>query len=292
MAAHPPAATEALARETADRLDAAGWGPVAAAALEPLGGGVTNAVWRWRRPSGDLIVKRFRPDAGTPLFPNSAADAYQAQLVLRGTGLAPEPGALLSGDAPVLVYRAAEGGAGSPEDAGLLLAALHAVPPPAQLRALPQGASAILAQGEAMLAGLPGATALRALRPAVPDVPPVTPAFLHGDPVPANIVAGAGRAVLIDWQCPAVGDPCEDLACYLSPAMQIAYGAGPLAAAQSQAFLAAYGNPALAERLALLGPAFHWRMAAYCLWRAAHTPALAGVAMRGYAAEVAALSRA
>ena len=39
---------------------------------------------------------------------------------------------------------------------------------------------------------------------------------------------------LIDWQCPALGDPAEDIACFLSPAMQVIYGAGPLDAARER----------------------------------------------------------
>ncbi len=48
---------------------------------------------------------------------------------------------------------------------------------------------------------------------------------------------------LIDWQCPAIGDPCLDLALFLSPTMQQVNGKTPLSGAEVAAFLEAYDNP-------------------------------------------------
>lgn len=271
------------------RLAEAGLGPADPADFAPLPGGLTNRVWRWRRATGDVAVKLVRPEAATPLFPNEVSLEHAALRALAGTGLAPAPVALLPGAEPVLVTGFAGTGPGDPGTAGRLLARLHGLAPPAFLPHRTGGAPAILAAGEALLAGLPGAAALRALRPAAADLPEAPPAFLHGDPVPANLVAGPGGPVLVDWQCPAAGDPVEDLACFLSPAMQIAYGSGPLPPAAQAAFLAAYAQPRVADRLARLRPALHWRMACYCLWLVAHRPARAAAARAGLAAELAAL---
>ena len=76
------------------------------------------------------------------------------------------------------------------------------------------------------------------------------------------------RLTLIDWQCPRLGDPAEDLALFLSPAMQLLYRGAPLGLAEQDAFLAAYPDPQVTARLRALLPWFHWRMAAYCLWKA------------------------
>ncbi len=243
----------------------------------PLRGGRVNRLWR----VGDWVVKLYHPRGATPLFPNDAAAEAAALTALRGRGLAPRLVAAAPGDAPpCLVYDHLDGpsAAATPDAAGALLARLHAEAPPSGLRRLSGGAD-ILRQGDAMVAALPGALArrLRALRPAAPP-PPDETVFLHGDPVPANIVSTPDGPRLIDWQCPAAGDPAEDLAIHLSPAMQAIYGQGPLTPAQEAAFLDAYGHPARCRALAAAAPARHWRMAAYCLWKAARGDSAYGAA--------------
>ena len=53
------------------------------------------------------------------------------------------------------------------------------------------------------------------------EVAPVGhPCLIHGDTVPNNFIQSVDALVLIDWQCPALGDPVLDLAIFLSPAMQ------------------------------------------------------------------------
>lgn len=91
--------------------------------------------------------------------------------------------------------------------------------------------------------------------------------LIHGDPVPGNIVLTDKNPVLIDWQCPANGDPVEDLALFLSPTMQLLYRGAPLSASEEQDFLGAYPNAEIVRRYHLLKPWFNWRMAAYCLWQ-------------------------
>jgi aminoglycoside phosphotransferase (APT) family kinase protein len=59
---------------------------------------------------------------------------------------------------------------------------------------------------------------------------------------------------LIDWQCPAVGDPCEDIAIFLSPAMQLAYRGTVLSRAEEQVFLTAYSDASTLKRYANIAP--------------------------------------
>lgn len=125
--------------------------------------------------------------------------------------------------------------------------------------------------------------------PDTPAVPPGGPAVpIHRDPVPGNVIVGADGLRLIDWQCPALGDPAEDLAVFLSPAMQQLYRGAPLAEDEVRAFLNAYPDHAVVARWSALRPWFGRRMAAYCLWQAAR-----GAADYGHAAglELAALGR-
>ena len=85
--------------------------------------------------------------------------------------------------------------------------------------------------------------------------------------MPGNIITGPQGITLIDWQCPALGDPAEDLAAFLSPAMQWLYRGQTLTPDQEQVFLSAYPNPETTARYRALKPLFHWRMAAHCLWK-------------------------
>ena len=113
--------------------------------------------------------------------------------------------------------------------------------------------------------------------------------FLHGDPVAGNIVGNPEDWRLIDWQCPAIGDPCEDIALFLSPAMQMAYRGAPLSEGERQRFLATYPDPEITRRYQSLAAFYHWRMAAYCLWLDSRGDRAAG---EGTEAEIAAMSAA
>ena len=236
----------------------------------PLQGGRTNRLWRVETGSRSVVVKLYRPDGVTPLFPNDPAAEALVLRHLAGTGLAPDLVETMETAAgSCLVYFHVDGAHGVVPhgDMASLLARLHKVPAPPGLRRVPFGAKTILRQGDHILAACSDAARLDRLRPDEINLEPGQSVFLHGDPVPANAIAAPWGACLIDWQCPAIGDPTEDLAIYLSPAMQLLYGAGPLSSEQTENFLSAYGDKAVAERWRKLAPAYHWRMAAHCLWR-------------------------
>jgi Ser/Thr protein kinase RdoA (MazF antagonist) len=135
-------------------------------------------------------------------------------------------------------------------------------------RSVPVTPHDILAQGETFLGHGSHAAELSRSRPAIIACPPLLRrSLLHTDVGPGNLIVGASEIRLIDWQCPALGDAAEDLCAFLSPAFQILYGCPPLTAAQRTSFLEAYGDRRVVERLALLEPFFHWRMASYCSMR-------------------------
>lgn len=244
------------------------------AAVAPMAGGRTNRLFR----AGDLVVKLYVPGAESPLFPNDAGAEAGALSLLAPLGLAP---VMLARGAGWLVYRHLPGAAWAQGPAGpaLALGRLHgmalAVP---GFRAAPSGSAALLAQARAIAGGDPGP-----LPPAPEDpglAPLARPVLIHGDAVSGNMIDQAGRVMLIDWQCPALGEPAEDLAAFLSPAMQYLYRGRPLSAAERTAFLAACPDRAIRERYLALAPVLHWRLAAHCLWRlrrgdADYGPALA-----------------
>ena len=89
--------------------------------------------------------------------------------------------------------------------------------------------------------------------------------LLHCDIVAGNVIVEDGTARLIDWQCPGRGDPCEDIASFLSPAMQLLYRGKILSAQEISEFFDAY--PTHQPRYEALAAAYHFRMAAYCQWQ-------------------------
>ncbi len=239
--------------------------------FEPLKGGRSNFLWRLSVNGQQLVVKLYSNRA-TDLFPNDPDAEMLALKHVLGAGLGPVPVAALQvGELSALIYEFIEGRRWRSDVTAVsaLLAHLHAIPPPDGLRTIPAGGQAILDTGNRMLAECDGPDVRRLinLRPQPPEVPEVRRAFLHGDVVPDNLVDGPLGLRLIDWQCPACGDPAEDLAVFLSPAMQVLYGVAPLSGAGKRQFLDAFGDPALSERYNMLAAAFHWRMAAYCLWK-------------------------
>lgn len=231
--------------------------PVAVA--EPwtvLRGGRVNRLWR----VGDVVIKLYAPAGASPLFPNDA-DAEAAALAW-GAPLGLSPGLLARG-AGWIAYSHVPG---LPWEAGPAVAAtalvrIHAQPA-APFPQRPTGSAAWLSAARQMAPGLPA--------PADPGVPPLERLHpIHGDAVAANLIIGAAGATMVDWQCPAMADPAEDLATFLSPAMQWLYRGAPLTPAEHAAFLAAYPDAMIVARYRALAPVLHHRIAAHCAWKAA-----------------------
>ena len=102
-----------------------------------------------------------------------------------------------------------------------------------------------------------------------PDVPNsvIEPVLLHTDVVPGNLILGKNGLRLIDWQCPAIGDPIIDIMMFLSPSMHEIYGSGKLSIKDYEDFLMSLSSD-LRNRYKRIGPLYHWRLAAYCFWKA------------------------
>ena len=236
-----------------------------------LHGGRTNQVWQVAGKRGDLICKLYGDGQGNPLYPNLPGAEYETLKALHKLAIAPEPVALLNTEAgELLVYRKLSGrvGQADPAEAAHLLARLHGLRLDIGLRRLPSGTKALRAQISDILskcrADLPRVHSLTN----APEVPALErSAVIHTDVVPSNLITTADGLCLIDWQCPAYGDPCEDLASFLSPAMHMLYGNGPLPAEAAQDFLDAYPDQSIVARYQALAPLYHLRIAAYCLWK-------------------------
>lgn len=250
-----------------------------AARWRALAGGRTNAVWQVRGGPQPLVVKLYRAEAHTPLFANDP-DAEAASLsALSATGLAPD--FVAAGITPAgrsLVYRHVAGrpwAAGDdPRPVAQALGRLHAHPLPDTLSALPTGPARLRDTTLDICAELDAndASPLRASVTQLPDLAPAFPAFIHGDATAGNTLVTSDGITFIDWQCPAIGDPADDLAVFLSPAMQLASGNVPLSPEDEARFLDSYAVAAphgaqTVARYRATAPLYRARMAAYALWR-------------------------
>ncbi len=240
--------------------------------FEVLHGGRTNQVWQFRSGREIKVLKLYRPADTNPLFDNSPRSEIICLTALDATGLAPR--LLNHGSHPLgqwIIYEHITGPEWSrdPAPVARLLARLHAQAPLTGLKGGPSGSAEIRRQTLEILSRVrPNARDRVTAKMPKWDVPPTSHrCLIHGDPVAGNIVLADQSPVLIDWQCPTNGDPAEDLALFLSPAMQKLYRGVPLTLSEEQDFLAAYPNIDIVDRYQHLKAWYHWRMAAYCLWQ-------------------------
>ena len=240
--------------------------------FQTLYGGRTNQVWKVVGDSGDKVLKLYRATPRNPLFRNDPTLEAQCLRALEFTGFVPRLRAtgvhkaghwVLYDHAPGAPWRE------EPGTVATLLRMLHGLDVPVLAPAGCDGSADLALRTEHILKACKSDTRdrLAQLRPAGHVPMSKRTCLIHGDPVAGNILAGPTGLTLIDWQCPARGDPCEDIAIFLSPAMQRIYRGFPLTSAEEDKFLAAYDHPEVVARFQALRPWYAWRMAAYCLWR-------------------------
>ena len=253
-------------------LDRAGLVP-RAARWSVLEGGRSSRVYRVAAGDRVLVCKLTRPNRAGALFPLDPGAEAAALAGLSGRGLAPRPLARFRfGPEQGLLYAHAEGrplGALDP-DLAMLLARVHGCPT-RTVPALRPRRTLVLplierARRHLTEAGWDDAALVAPVAAALAQ-PAVVPRIVHGDPVPANVLAGPGGLIAIDWQCAHLGDPALDLALALSPAMHLAYGSTPPGDAAVRAFRDRYADAAVLDRLDRLAVAFHLQTIGHCLWR-------------------------
>ncbi|MFD1913698.1 phosphotransferase family protein [Halodurantibacterium flavum] len=240
---------------------------------ERLEGGRVNLLWRVQGRDVDLVVRLYRDCRNSPLFRNMPGAELATLHALTTTGLVPTAARLEGTPAgKCLIYSHIPGAPWRQGTAGVarLLGALHSLPPPPGLPHRPVSADGLLEEAAGLLPATddPLLPELLRHRPDPDDPGPAPdPRLIHRDPVPGNIIVQGEKMSLIDWQSPGLGDPCEDLAAFLSPAMQHLYRGKVLSPAEEAEFLSAYPCRDTIDRLNRRRRIFHWRLAAHCLWR-------------------------
>jgi thiamine kinase len=241
-----------------------------------LEGGYWNRVSHFQSPGKNWVIKQFLVSEENLMFPNLPDHEAQALRDLDGTSIAPGfvdffPDA---DGGPVIVYKYEDGGNWRDDAPGMgrLLKSLHSTEVSDNYRTLNVEPADILSQSDLIMAnvktGNPVRTELESLRPQpVPHPGGNRPCLVHTDCGPGNVIVGESGPVLIDWQCPGVGDPIEDLACFTSPGIQSLYDCPPLRDEQISQFLEAYDDEIVVGRFHELRIYFHYRLACYFLSR-------------------------
>jgi len=248
------------------------------ARLRPLPVNYTCRFWWLDTPERVYLIKEFFPDnEENPLYPTLPEQEADALAVLARHDLAPELEAFAQSPAgtPVLVYgysprRSEEIEVGEAADLIGRFAALSEPIPSHQI--VPSGYHEVLKSGDDMLTLIPHsrkAANLRRLRPETEAVHrrEAVRSLVHRSFCLGTILATGDGARLIDWQFAGLGDPVEDIVCFVSPGLAMLYGLHPLVAHVEEMFLQAYPDQETVERFVEERTAYHWRLAAYCLLR-------------------------
>jgi thiamine kinase len=233
-------------------------------------GGQTNKVWRLIDEK-DLICKLYLETKSNPLFNNTPAAEYKCLLCLDGSGIAPKPYKYLKTPfGEVLMYDYIKGQTWAYDVGAVseLLTRIHKHKYPKGLRVLSALPSHIKKTGLEIINKL-NSYHKNKLNIIFPDVSiaNIEPVLLHTDVVPGNLILGDDGLRLIDWQCPAIGDPIVDIMMFLSPGMHEIYGSGKLSVKDYEIFLMSLTTD-LRDRYKSIGFLYHWRLAAYCFWKA------------------------
>jgi thiamine kinase-like enzyme len=233
-------------------------------------GGRTNKVWRLIGEK-DLICKLYLDSNTNPLFNNTPEEEYKCLLWLESSNIAPKPYKYLKTPfGEVLLYNYIKGHTWSHdvETVSELLTRIRKHKYLKGLRILSNLPSDIKQTGLEIISKL-NCYHKNKLINICPDVSvsDIEPVLLHTDVVPGNLILGDEGLRLIDWQCPAIGDPIVDIVMFLSPGMHEIYGSGKLSMKDHEIFLMNL-TPKLRSRYNIIGPLYHWRLAAYCFWKA------------------------
>ena len=233
-------------------------------------GGRTNKVWRFVGEE-DYICKLYLETGNNPLFNNTPEEEYKCLLWLEGSDIAPKPYKFLKTPfGKVLLYNYIKGETWSHdvETVSELLTRIRNHKYPKGLRSLSCCPSDIKQTGIEITKKL-NSYHKNILNMICPDVSisNIEPVLLHTDVVAGNLILGDKGLRLIDWQCPAIGDPIVDIMMFLSPGMHKIYGSGKLSMKDHEVFLMSLTSN-LRNRYNIIGPLYHWRLAAYCFWKA------------------------
>lgn len=253
-------------------------GDLSGAILKPLPLNYTSRFWRLQTSARTYVIKVFFPGLeDNPLFPTLPEHEASALKFLDHENLAPHLEAFLktpNGD-PLLIYgyQPAKHEEIDVRAAAELVGALAALDNPKfGLQRVPAGSTSVTAQGDAILRLIPGSKRAVNLARLRPDTlsgqkKNARMSLVHRSLCLGTLQASDRGPRLIDWQYAGIGDPVEDICGFLSPGLLTLYGLRPLAHYAEEIFLRHYPDREIIARFERERTAYHWRLAAYCLYR-------------------------
>ncbi len=255
------------------------FGDISGTSLRPLPSSYTHRFWRLQTPDKEYVIKEYFPGhENNPLYPTLPDEEATALLLLEKHNLAPRLESFLTSPAgaPLVVYGYKRGNEAELDvgDAARLIGRFAELRlKPAGLAEVPAGYHQVLVHGDVILAEIPDsrrAANLKRLRPSenaveLPSV--IERSLIHRSLCLGTVQMTASGPTLIDWQYAGLGDPVEDLACFLSPGLLTLYGLKPLVLYAEDLFLEHYPDREIVGRFLKERSAYHWRLAAYCLYR-------------------------
>ncbi|MEM1078008.1 MAG: phosphotransferase [Pseudomonadota bacterium] len=269
-----------LPRELACGLERIG---LSTQSLKQVRKGLTSKVWVHEPAVGpSIVLKLSDPNRGSDLFPNMPEQEWAAMKALSGRAMSAFPLTLQrlpSGKSLILSQFISSKTTVTPRALAELLHKIHGTHPWTGLTNRMSSTTELLAEGHALLVESSSPVWLTRLAPPDHRRRNLTPQCLvHRDPVPANVAMNTeSHAVALDWQCPAFGDPCEDIAHATSPGMQSLSETDPVIS--DQELLDAYRTAEMSRAFAQMAPYYRWRMACYCHWQLARGNPIYAVAL-------------
>lgn len=266
---------------------------------QELTGGRVNRVWRVTADNLDIVCKYYvRLQQNHPayiLFDNDPQTEFTIIKNQHTRTFTPDPiGLWQMGNQYALLYHYIKGETWhdshphSIEKIACVLSKVHSTPIPDNLVAYRINSQTLLHDADTFVHASGGISQdMLRIRPAK-DHQFIEgwdyPVLIHRDLTPGNIICKDGLFTFIDWQCAGYGDPCEDLAMFLSPVMHSVYGRKSINSAQKIRFLKHYPDANIVERYLCLAHYLHYRIAAYASWQVALGKSIYA---KGLAAEVA-----
>jgi len=243
-----------------------------------LKGGYWNDVLRVQSERFDWVLKRFHEEEERErLFPVLADSEALALKTLQNKDVAPDFVAYFpagQGERAVLIYDFFQGDLAAKDFRAIakLMKRYHSLaiakksfrPLAIQPKDLLLQANTLLddCQQDSLVAKL------QALRPQVQTVPALRKrSLIHTDAWIGNFISSDTKLALIDWQCPGMGDPAEDIWTFLYSGFEQLLGQRCFSNDEKEVFLKAYADQESIERLELLKHFFAFRVAAHCVMR-------------------------
>ena len=233
--------------------------------LKKMYGGHTNSVWLLKDKT-KIIFKKYSKSDENSMFPNSLADEVKVLKKLEVFDVAPK---LIKSwpKLSVIAYKYVEGRRCLKNIQAIveLIKKKEKLDPRGFRKALIDPKEIIL-EGDRFLQI--SKIISDAYRPNIGDVYPLKKTSLIHRDIGANLIEEpAGMVKIIDWQCPADGDICEDIFSILSPGFQILANRTPLTEKEKALFWSYMNRRDIYRRYTAIKAAYAWRHGAYCFWK-------------------------